>query len=277
MEQLETIIKQVNQLLEEAGQRVLEIYHQNFTVKYKKDEINSPLTEADCAAHKIICNGLQKITPTIPLISEESEINKDFKQRQNFDLFWLIDPLDGTKEFINKNGEFTINAGLINNGQPVAGVVFVPVKKQLYFTAGDGAYLKANGTTKKLSVSTIDNPTRATAVHSRSHSGKLSQRLFEELQVKNFKKRGSSLKFCHVATGEADFYSRFGPLWEWDTAAADAILRNAGGKVTEPDGTPLIYNKPSLKNSAGLLATNGLLHQPISRMMERLIKNSTDS
>ncbi len=261
------LIEAVKPIVRRASEAILEIYEQDFDVEYKDDPENSPLTEADRTSHKIIVSELQKVTPEIPIISEESSKNMEYEERRGFTRFWLVDPLDGTKEFIKKNGEFTVNVGLIEENKPVAGVVMVPTYNTLYSAFDNTAQIEKNDEVSELSVSEVQTPDQATAVCSRSHSGPRIQQLFEELNITDKQKRGSSLKFCQVAEGKADIYGRYGPTWEWDTAAADAVVRCAGGTVTEPDGTPLVYNKESLKNLNGLLVTNGKLHRQVSEVM----------
>ncbi len=263
MKTLSTLIDDVESIVRAAGDEILEVYQEDFEVEHKDDEINSPLTEADKRSHNLIVSRLKKLTPEIPVISEESSDNMAYEKRREFERFWLVDPLDGTKEFVKKNGEFTVNVGLIEEETPLSGVVYVPVTKALYKTAGKEAIAVSNNGTETISVSPVSDPSQATAVCSRSHKDPKIVAVFEQLNIANTQGRGSSLKICQVAEGKAEIYARYGPTWEWDTAAADAVLRAAGGRVTEPDGTPLTYNKKSLKNLNGLVVTNGILHEQV--------------
>lgn len=264
---LPDIMDEVEELAKQAADAAIEIYHENFDVEYKKDDRNSPLTEADKESHRIIVAGLEEITPDIPIISEESPDNMEYENRKNFDRFWLVDPLDGTREFVNKNGEFTVNIGLIDHGTPVAGVVIAPVPQIIYRTDGQETIVRRDGETSPITVSEISDPEKATLVCSRSHRSKEIKAVIEGMNFAETRPRGSSLKICMVAEGEADVYCRFGPTWEWDTAAADAILRMAGGNITEPDGNPQSYNSKTLKNDRGFLITNSLLHNVVSEAM----------
>lgn len=265
--ELPEMMDDVEALAEEAANAAMEVYHDNFDVEYKKDEENSPLTEADKQAHRIIVAGLEEIAPEIPIISEESEDNMDYDVRRDFDRFWLVDPLDGTREFVNKNGEFTVNIGLIEFGVPIAGVVVAPVLEEVYRTDGQDTVVKREGNSEPLQVSQVDDPAEATLVHSRSHRSDELEGVLDKLNFKDTEPKGSSLKICMVAEGKADVYCRFGPTWEWDTAAADAILRMAGGNITEPDGNTQTYNSETLKNDRGFLVTNSLLHEEVSDAM----------
>jgi len=274
---LSDIMSDVEALAEEAAEAAMTVYEENFDVEYKKDDRESPLTEADKQANRIITAGLEELTPEIPIISEENEENKKYSVRKEFERFWLVDPLDGTKEFVNKNGEFTINIGLIDNELPVAGVVVAPVPSLTYYTDGLETYVKEDGEQRSLSTSGVSEIEDATLLHSRSHSGEKMETFLDEVNFGDHKPRGSSLKICKIAEGEADVYVRFRPTWEWDTAAADAILRMAGGKFTEPDGNPLNYNTESLKNDRGLLVTNGVLHETVSETIVDLFGTTAES
>lgn len=273
---LSGVLDQVEALAEQAARATMDIYHENFDVEYKRDDRESPLTEADEKAHRIIVTGLEEITPDIPVISEESSSNRNFEHRRDFERFWLVDPLDGTREFVNKNGEFTTNIGLIDHGLPVAGIVVAPVP-DLVYRAGDGdAVVRRNGETHDLSPSRETDLHEATLVHSRSHPSDRLKRLLDRTDFGQTLERGSSLKICMVAEGSADVYCRFGPTWEWDTAAADALLRLAGGKFTEIDGSPQTYNKPSLKNERGFLVTNELLHETAVDAIQALEEDESE-
>jgi len=232
------LLPAVLRLSEAAGEAILDIYNNDFAVEYKADE--SPLTAADLAAHELIDAGLRELTPDIPIISEES-CDVPFAERQTWQRYWLVDPLDGTKEFVKKTGEFTVNIALIENHQPVLGVVHVPVKKVSYYAALDsGAYRHGDDGVHEF-IQTREATTPLVVVGSRSHKGDLDQAL-AKLGEHTMTSMGSSLKLCLVAEGSADLYPRLAPTCEWDTAAAHAIVRVAGGQVTDLEGQPLRYN-----------------------------------
>lgn len=247
----------------DAGKKIIEIYNdpaQDFSVEKKAD--NSPLSIADKQSHEVIAKALEA-TPC-PVLSEEGE-EIDYDERKNWESFWLIDPLDGTKEFIKRNGEFTVNIALIQKGSPVMGVIYVPVTKTLYVgEVGKGAWKmddvsgEENITLEVLLEKGIRLPMDSTdrvytAVGSRSHSNEKTAAYFKQLEEEhgkiNILSKGSSLKICMVAEGSADIYPRFGPTMEWDTAAGQAIALAAGKNVTIADHkTPLQYNKENLLN-----------------------------
>lgn len=231
----------------EAGRRILEIYHSGFSIEHKDDQ--SPLTAADTAAHHAICGALSRLTPKVPILSEESSLIP-FAERKTWSQYWLVDPLDGTREFIKRNGEFTVNIALIKNHQPVLGVVHVPVTGITYHaTSGTGAW-KQSTTGVPLKIKTRPtNIKQITVAGSRSHGNDRQQKFFEKLGDVEVYAIGSSLKFCLVAEGIVDIYPRFGPTSEWDTAAAQCIVEEAGGRVTDENFEPLRYNtKDSLLN-----------------------------
>ena len=239
----------VRALAGEASAQILEIYATAFEVATKED--HSPLTAADLAAHHAIVAGLQRLTPAIPILSEESAAIP-FAERAKWRRFWLVDPLDGTKEFIQRNGQFTVNIALIEEHEPVLGVVRVPVAGLCYFAArGHGAFREEPGQSPQaIQVKPLqaDRPVRV--VGSRSHGGPGLQKFAAALGAHELVTIGSSLKFCQVAEGAADVYPRFGPTSEWDTAAAQAIVEVAGGRVVSAEtGEPLHYNiRESLLN-----------------------------
>ncbi|MFN4142795.1 3'(2'),5'-bisphosphate nucleotidase CysQ [Aestuariivirga sp.] len=229
-----------------AGREIMAIYATDFSAKAKGDL--TPVTEADEAAERIILAGLKKLDPSIPVISEEAAsagMIPDVATR-----FFLVDPLDGTKEFISKNGEFTVNIALVENGSPVAGVVYAPALRRIFWgEAGKGAAqgtveADAAGTWQPLAVRPLPAE-GATVVASRSHRDQATEEFLKKLKVKALCSAGSSLKFCLVAAGEADLYPRFGRTMEWDTAAGHAVLLAAGGKVMTVDGPALTYGKRS--------------------------------
>jgi 3'(2'), 5'-bisphosphate nucleotidase len=225
-----------------AGRAILEVYQRpDFEVVRKGDQ--SPLTEADLASHRVIRDALAKLTPDIPLLSEESaEI--DFGVRSGWRDYWLVDPLDGTKEFVNRNDEFTVNIALIRDHEPILGVVHVPVSGVTYTgTKGTGATRQtAGGDPEPIRVRRpCASPVRV--VGSRSHANPKLEQFLRKLGDYRLVSMGSSLKFCLLAEGGADFYPRLGPTSEWDTAAAHAVVLGSGGRVITLDGRPLQYNR----------------------------------
>ena len=241
------MLQQINEIAIEAGKAILTFYNDEIEVEKKDDK--SPLTKADLAAHKIIVKGLKKLAPEIPIISEESEL-PEYEIRREWQRFFLVDPLDGTKEFIKKNGEFTVNIALIEESVPVLGVVYIPAKERLYYADEKGGSWIRNGTDEPEQIfhSPYVKTKAARIAVSRSHgSNDTKERLAKMgIQVSEEIAFGSSLKICLVAEGKADIYPRFGPTMEWDTAAADAVFRYSGVNGTRK--SPLTYNKPTLKN-----------------------------
>ena len=237
---MKSLIDPVVALAEEAGRAILEVYSSDFEVQSKEDD--SPLTQADLASHHCIVRGLEALTPGVPIISEESDL-PEYEVRSQWDRYWLIDPLDGTKEFVNRNGEFTVNIALIDNQEPVFGVVHVPTQKKTYVGCeGYGAERKnPDGSRETINVSaTSASPVRI--VGSRSHRGASLDAYLENLGGCDMIPMGSSLKFCVIAEGGADLYPRLGLTSEWDTAAAQAVVEQAGGSVVTLDGKPMKYN-----------------------------------
>jgi 3'(2'), 5'-bisphosphate nucleotidase len=236
------LLPKVLEIARAAGDEILAIYDTDFEVEAKQDQ--SPLTAADLASHDAILAGLAALTPHWPVLSEESAA-VPAAQRLSWDRFWLVDPLDGTREFVKRNGEFTVNIALIEAGVPVLGVVYVPVTGVAYYGAdGIGAF-KRIGRSEAVPIQVSDRaevPVRV--VGSRSHRGSSLDALLARLDAFEMLAMGSSLKLCLVAEGAADLYPRLGPTSEWDTAAADAVVRAAGGQVVQLDGTALVYNKP---------------------------------
>jgi len=242
------MLEKIKEIAARAGEEILKIYNKpEFEIAIKND--NSPLTEADEASNKIIVSELKRLFPNIPILSEE-EKSIPYEKRKNWERFWLVDPLDGTKEFIKRNGEFTVNIALIENNQPAAGVIFIPVTNEFYYGGPNfGSFkISAEGETLKISVSRKNKNDELTVVQSRSHSGKEEEEFYSKFNVKEKISRGSSLKICMVAEGKAEIYFRSGPTWEWDTAAGHAILLGAGGVFVNKDFTPLVYNKEIIKN-----------------------------
>lgn len=233
-------------LARRAGEAILEVYARDFAVQAKDDD--SPLTQADLASHRIIVEGLQALAPEIPVLSEEGA-GIPWETRRGWERYWLVDPLDGTREFVKKNGEFTVNIALVEGHRPVLGVVYAPVFDYLlHAEAGQGAWLRTGGEDLALSVrAPATEPLRVAA--SRSHLDERTAAFLERLGEAERFGLGSSLKFCRIAEGRVDVYPRFGPTSEWDTAAAQCVLEAAGGAVLRLDGTPLDYNrKESLLN-----------------------------
>ena len=231
-----------------ASEQIMRTYRTDFAVDVKADK--SPVTEADLAAHRVIAKDLKRITPDIPLLSEESA-DIPWAERRRWDSYWLVDPLDGTKEFISKNGEFTVNIALIQGGQPVVGVVHVPATGMSWYgCVGVGAFRRdQDGQASPIKVRKLLPGKPVKVVASRSHRGELLDGYLAKLGPHETVSRGSSLKFCLVAEGTADVYPRLGPTSEWDTAAGHAVLLAAGGQVVAVDGSPLAYNaKESLLN-----------------------------
>ena len=230
------------QLAREAGQKALEIYATDFSTSEKSDA--SPVTEADRLGEEIILAGLKEHFPAIPVLAEESA--SEGKIPALGDYFFLVDPLDGTKEFINKTNEFTVNIALIEDGTPVLGVVFAPAMAKLYFGhKGQGAWIESGEEKSRTAISVRKAPSSGlTAVASRSHRSSETDEFLDTLTVADFAAAGSSLKFCLIAEGAADIYPRFGRTMEWDTGAGQAVLEAAGGRVVvHPEGEPLRYNK----------------------------------
>jgi len=231
----------------EAGLEILQFYKDDIHVETKDD--NSPLTKADLASHNVIVEALRKLTPEMPIISEESGL-PEYEERKEWKKYWLVDPLDGTKEFIKKNGEFTVNIALIEYNKPVIGVVHIPAKKITYVGQKSiGSYKIDSDGNKTEVISTMPGKNKKVSiVTSRSHGSSDTEDRIEKMGfiVGKSVPAGSSLKFCLVAEGTADIYPRFGPTMEWDTAAGDAVFRYSGKDAERY--SPLEYNKPSMKN-----------------------------
>ncbi|MDH4107716.1 MAG: 3'(2'),5'-bisphosphate nucleotidase CysQ [Gammaproteobacteria bacterium] len=235
------LIEPLVELAEAAGRAILAVYETDFAVRHKDDD--SPLTQADLASHRCIVAGLRALDPSTPILSEEGGM-PDFAERSRWSEYWLIDPLDGTKEFVNRNGEFTVNIALINRHRPVLGIVHVPVKGRTYVGCeGHGAELRERGRAPRTIRVASDSAAPVRVVGSRSHRGASLDAFLARLPDYVMHPVGSSLKFCMVAEGAADVYPRLGPTSEWDTAAAQAVVEQAGGEVLELDGKPLLYNR----------------------------------
>jgi len=241
-------IENIVAIARQAGDTIMDIYKKDFAVEYKGD--NSPLTEADTAANKVICEALIELYPSIPILSEENKVIP-YAERKEWGYFWLIDPIDGTKEFIKKNGEFTVNIALIHKDTPVLSVVYAPALDDMYKAKKGGGAFK-NG--RKLPLEVNRSPEKSLrVVASKSHLSDETQEFIDELATKTEfveqVSKGSSLKLCMVAEGQADIYPRLAPTMEWDTAAADAIVREAGKMTYQfESNTPVVYNKQDLLN-----------------------------
>lgn len=244
----EQLLSQVVAIAVRAGQAIMEIYADPANAVMTKAD-NSPLTQADLAADRVISAGLNELKLDWPLLSEESA-QIPYAERCDWQRFWLIDPLDGTKEFIKRNGEFTVNIALIEAGEPVLGVVYAPVLDVCYFAArGAGAFVKrGTAEAQAIRVETHVPGEPVKVVASRSHADERTAALLAKLGNYQCISMGSSLKLCLVAEGAAHFYPRLGPTMEWDTAAAHAVVRQAGGRVCDAAGAELRYNKKDLHN-----------------------------
>ncbi len=234
-------------LVRTAGEAILAVYASEFAVEHKDDR--SPLTAADRAAHAVLDRGLADLPSALPVLSEESA-HIPWEVRAGWHRYWLVDPLDGTREFVKRNGEFTVNVALVEDGVPVAGIVQAPVTGELWWAErGVGAFRReADGSDSRLA-STRPAPTELRVAASRSHLDERTRALLGRLGPHQTFGLGSSLKFCRLAEGRADVYPRFGPTSEWDTAAAQCVLECAGGAVIDADGNPLRCNRgPSLLN-----------------------------
>jgi 3'(2'), 5'-bisphosphate nucleotidase len=263
-------LKELKEIARDAGRQILSHYHDDIRVDLKADD--SPLTAADRASHETIVSHLRAAFPGVPVISEEGYL-PSAEERAELERFWLVDPLDGTKEFIKRNGEFTVNIALIENGKPVQGVVYIPVQDRMYSAAvGCGAWVEqGDGEPRQINAKAdFDDKERLAVSVSRSHpSGALAEFLkgFTNIDQRPL---GSSLKFCLIAEGEVDFYPRFGPLMEWDTAAAHIVAAEAGAIITDLEGNPLRYNKPIMKHGNLLVAAS----RPLFEYLLNRIRNT---
>ena len=248
------LLDDVVRVARNAGEAILEVYRSgDFETTHKEDR--SPLTLADRRAHETIVAALAELTPDIPVLSEESD-PVDYDVRSQWERYWLVDPLDGTKEFLNRNDEFTVNIALIKAGQAVLGVVHAPALGATYAAAnGGGAWrTDAAGTTRLAASDYRQSGLRVVA--SRSHAGAMMPRFLELLGGPPCVSKGSSLKLCLVAEGSANLYPRLGPTMEWDIAAAACVVSEAGGTLTDRTGEPLRFNKPDLHNPEFVVAGN---------------------
>lgn len=248
------ILDIVKEVSVKAGEAIMEIYNscEDMQVEYKDGDM--PLTAADKAANSIIVECLRKEFPEYAILSEEE---KDDKKRLENEFCFIVDPLDGTKEFIKRNGQFTVNIALSYRKESVLGVIYVPVTEELFYGAkGYGAFLEARGEKRKLQVSNRTNDLRV--VMSNSHGCKEMDELLEKYQLTNFVSMGSSLKGCVIAKGEAEVYYRFNPTMEWDTAAMQCIVEEAGGIFRQMDDSPMYYNRENSLNEKGFYIINSV-------------------
>ncbi|RED49805.1 3'(2'),5'-bisphosphate nucleotidase CysQ [Aestuariispira insulae] len=237
------IMNRILEIIEEAGETVMEIYRTDFEARTKSD--SSPVTEADLAAEAIITPALEALLPNVPVVAEEAAAEGRIPEVSD-GYFWLVDPVDGTKEFLNRNDEFTVNIALLHNRQPVLGAVLAPALDTLYWGIVDEKAWKRTGQNPPEEISVrSEQPEGITLAASRRHGDPaLLEKFLAGRPLKEVRNAGSSLKFCLVACGEADLYPRFGPTCEWDTAAGHAVLQAAGGRITLEDGkTPFTYAK----------------------------------
>ena len=239
---MNTILESIHQIALQAGAAIMEYSRGEFDVTEKSDK--SPVTAADLAANKIIVEALHKLTPDFPILSEEST-HADWQERQLWKTFWLVDPLDGTKEFIKGNGEFTVNIALIINGAPALAVVYAPALEKSWLGDGQSAWLETKSGREKIHVQQQPIPN---VVGSRSHPSPDMAAYLKKIGECKLVSVGSSLKFCLLAEGSAQIYPRLGPTMLWDTAAGHCIVESAGGKVTQLDGLPLQYHREALVN-----------------------------
>lgn len=241
------LLEQVAAIALEAGKAIMAVYQGEIAVTRKED--SSPLTQADMAAHHLIEAGLSRLTPALPILSEESDA-LPYDERRTWQTYWLVDPLDGTREFIKRNGEFTVNIALIEHHEPVLGVVYAPALDLLFYAAkGEGAYRKLGNTNARKIAARAYDPTQVTVAGSRSHAGERLIAFLSNIGPHMLISMGSSLKICLVAEGRADVYPRLGPTSEWDTAAAQCVLEEAGGRLVDVQNRPFRYNaRESLLN-----------------------------
>jgi 3'(2'), 5'-bisphosphate nucleotidase len=248
-----TLLKALQLLIHQAGEAIMQVYETaDFGVETKKDD--SPVTKADLDAHYVLVGGLAQLTPHIAIVSEEDPAYLEVPQQNN--RYWLIDPLDGTKEFINRNGEFTVNLALIEDNSPSLGFVSTPVDKTLYWGGKQlGSWRLRDNSLEPLQTQASHNPIRVVA--SKSHLNEATRDFITNLGDTQLIQAGSSLKLLRIAEGSADIYPRLTPTSEWDTAAAQAVLEGAGGKVTKVDGCPIEYGKADILNPHFVASNKG--------------------
>ena len=241
------LLEDIETLAASAGSAIMEVYNRGEVKSVLKAD-DSPLTEADMASHRVIVEGLSALTPSLPVLSEESD-GIPYGERESWTDYWLVDPLDGTKEFLKRNGEFTVNIALVSGDRPVLGVVAAPAMGVSFSAArGLGAHRYEQDGRVPIEVASGEGSGKVRVAASRSHRGELLDGFLDRIGEHECVSMGSSLKLCMVAEGRADIYPRLGPTMEWDTAAAHAVVNEAGGRVTDLDGMELKYNKPDLHN-----------------------------
>lgn len=254
---MKTLIQNLLAIADRAGEQVMAIYQTDFQVDTKADD--SPITAADIASHNIIMEGLKALTPDIPVLSEESA-SAPWAERQHWIRFWLVDPIDGTKDFTNRTGEFTVNIALIDRGEPVLGIVTAPALNEAFWgitqkigsdpiiQGGEAGAWKRGADGAIAQIQTATPPPEKRVMASKNHMNEETRAFIDSLGPHQLVQAGSSLKFCRIAEGRADIYPRLGPTCEWDTGAAHAVLAAAGGTVTRLDGSPLRYGKEDVLN-----------------------------
>lgn len=253
MPELEHLISPLKDIIIEAGAAILELYYSDSPIEVENKSDNSPVTKADHAAHIIIDKGLNALSTLYPVLSEEGSM-ASFEERGAWQRYWLVDPLDGTKEFINKNDEFTVNIALIDGAEAILGMVYVPVTDTLYYGAKNlGAWKEVKGVKQQIQVRPVGLGQDLTVVGSRRHGAEALEAMLKTIESRfksiNLVSMGSSLKICALAEGTADWYPRLALTSEWDTAAAHAVLSAAGGKIMDANLAPLVYNqKESILN-----------------------------
>ena len=252
---IKTIVENLIETFLSAGELSIDLREKGLKKEIKSD--NTPVSNGDLEVNKYITKKISEITPDIPIISEETSDNKNNTQLKNF---WLVDPIDGTYDYINNLEEFTINAGLIINNKPAAGLIYAPAKKRMFYSYGDGnAFELSDDKTINLSTKSAENNRPIKFI---SYSNKIKpeiQKIYKDIGVVENVKMKSSLKFCVVASGEYDGYVAEPRAYEWDIAAGHAILKHSGGTVTDFDGNQILYGKKDLKNSSLILKSKNIL------------------
>lgn len=244
--ELKNLVHEINQVARASGSIIRKYFHTSYDIDIKDDK--SPVTTADIAANEYIEQQLSILTPNIPRISEESE-NSIYEIRKHWDTFWLIDPLDGTREFIKNRPDFTVNIALIHHNQPILGSIYLPIRDQLYYATRDCDAYRCDQKNAPAIINVAANIRNIPRIcGSRAHSSKSMHKFLVNVGEHELLARGSSIKSCLVADGSADIYPRLGPTWEWDTAASQCIIEQAGGHLTDLDMHVLSYNKESLLN-----------------------------
>lgn len=270
-------LDKIIQISQNAGTEILKVYENHEIAKnfIRKDD-NSPVTQADIASHNLIASELETLTPDVPLLSEENTHKIQTPERQSWQNYWLVDPLDGTKEFLKRNGEFTVNIALMHRNKPVLGVIHIPCTGETYYAEqGCGSFKLANDSSQRIHAH--NKEANATVLVSKSHIGKRTQRFVElykeemENQDLNLQPMGSSLKFCAIADGSASIYPRLAPTMEWDTAAGEIIVTEAGGLCHRYEGNkPLLYNKADLLNPFFIAHTSDVDFELFKKIYSRL-------